>query len=153
MNSLQIEKLLARQRRCAPFFVGCLPADRLPAHVAHYPWCAVVNTDRAHESGSHWVALYVPSASSAEYFDSFGAPPNQPIGAYLRAHFKSVRHNAHPFQSVLSKACGKYAIYFLMRRCAGDSLDAIVQRLLNAQTNADRLVCAYVARLFNNNVP
>lgn len=149
MNSLEIEKVLRRQRRTAPHFRGCFPADRIPPHGEEqkYPWCAVVNTDRAHQSGTHWTAVYVPTPRTIEYFDSFAQPPNECISRALKTYTHVVQ-NRHCMQSLFSSVCGKYAIYFLMRRCGGDSFDEIVERLRTSRTPPDRLVSAYVSRLF-----
>lgn len=139
--------MLGRQPRCRRAFRGCFPADRIPGYDGDYPFGMVVNTDPAHLAGSHWTVVWVESGESAEYFDSFGQPPPSPhIDKYL-AQFARVQSNSCELQSVLSQSCGKYAIYFIMRRCAGDTFKEIVGRLRGARSLPDRLVCGYVSRL------
>ena len=40
------------------------------------PWCLILNTDLKDQPGTHWLALYAPSACSIELFDSFDYSPS-----------------------------------------------------------------------------
>lgn len=141
MNTLQIEKVLSRDPRTRSFFRGCFPADRIP-HCEFYPYCMVVNTDPSHLEGSHWTAIFVPREDTIEYYDSFGMKPNAHISDYLK-RFSQVLMNPASIQSPLSSACGRHAIYFLVRRCTGIRFEAIIQDLLTSKTTPDKRVNAF----------
>ena len=49
------------------------------------PWCLILNTDAKDKPGTHWLALYAPSARSIELFDSFGFSPSMYSLDFLRS--------------------------------------------------------------------
>ena len=52
--------------------------DKLPDLTREIrPWCLILNTDSKDQPGTHWLALYAPSARSIEQFDSFGVSPSK----------------------------------------------------------------------------
>lgn len=145
MNTLQISKILRRHPNTRQQFIGCVASDQLPVS-DRYPYCIIANTDVSSRPGQHWVAIYVPSKDVAEYFDSYGDLPNQQIGSYL-SYFPVVRRNTFPLQSLFSKACGPYCIYFLIAPCSGKTFEAIVDSL-KLHRHPDSFVTGYCKRLF-----
>lgn len=142
MDTLQIEKILRRNPCTRPFFVGCYPSDMIPT-IGEFPHCMVANTDPSHLAGTHWTAIYVPSRDVVEFYDSFGDSPNEQISRFL-AKFERVRQNSHMLQSPLSSACGRHAIYFLIRRCGGARFSDILNHFRSVKSPPDRIVDAYV---------
>ena len=112
MNTEDIDRLL--RRVCAKDFDGVFSADTLPEN----PRLLVVNTDPAHSPGRHWVCMYVDDGYG-EYFDSFGMPPTANFERYLNRHCSSSTFNRRQLQSVISRFCGHYCIYYCVLRSRG----------------------------------
>lgn len=151
MNTKEIDKILDRNSRTHPFYIGCFAADRIP-RITRYPCCMVLNTDPSALEGSHWVAVFVPSPQLVEYFDSLAdwPPVSNHIAGFLQ-RFPDIQRCPMALQSDRSGACGKHVIYFLWRRCQGWSLARICQHLQQCKSGADRLVCAFVrAQVFGD---
>ena len=74
MNSLQILRVLKGDDLARRYAVGVYPADRLPP-VQKYPSALVVNSDPDGMRGSHWLAMYFDDHKKAEFFYSYGLPP------------------------------------------------------------------------------
>ena len=57
-----------------PSFIGVFPADINPLpRIRSFPACYIMNTkDRTKRVGGHWLAFYLPNATSLEFFDSLG---------------------------------------------------------------------------------
>ena len=106
MNTQQIERFL-RQR--LPDFNGVFSIDTLPEH----PRLLVCNTDPSNEPGRHWVAICVRDGRG-EFFDSFGRAPNAIFERYLNRHCLYWIFNDRRFQSIVSRFCGHYCIYYCM---------------------------------------
>jgi hypothetical protein len=66
MFTSEITKVLERNPTTAPLFIGCFAADRIPTSIGRYPHCMVVNLDRAANRGSHWIAIFRPTAAVAK---------------------------------------------------------------------------------------
>jgi hypothetical protein len=150
MFTSEIDKILRRNTITSPFYIGCFAADQIP-NASSYPFCVVVNLDPQWADGSHWIALYVLSPSSIEYYDSLAMwpPPSLPIFNYLLS-FKNIRHNKTPVQSSHANTCGKHVIFFLFQRCSGMEMDVIIKKLRKLPS-PDRFVNEYVqAKIFNN---
>ena len=152
MNSFEIEKVLKRDHKVNRYFLGCFPANKIPQKpidVSLYPFCAVVNTDNAGEPGTHWVAIFVPNPSSIEYFDSFALPPNESINKYL-IQFKNLIASQVVLQTIQSTICGRYVIYFLSKRCRGNSFRSIEKHLSNeCKSHPNNVVSSFVYRRFD----
>src|SRR4051794_19111181 len=79
------------------------------------PASYIVNTDPRKKPGKHWIALYI-TKNRAEYFDSFGRPPNGLILKFLKRVNKEIFYNAKCVQHDESISCGVYCLYFLRKR-------------------------------------
>ncbi len=92
-----------------------------------YPCCYVLNTDPKSEPGEHWLAFYRASSTSrTEYFDSMGLPRSfygLPDGDFVEV-------NKSQLQSMDSKLCGQYCVYFLERRSFYKRPDQIIRNLV-----------------------
>jgi len=142
MNTEEIERVL--KRMCAKDFDGVFSADTLPEK----PHLLVVNTDPAHRPGRHWVCMYVENGYG-EYFDSFGRPPTANFERYLNRHCSSWTFNRRQLQSVISRFCGHYCIYYCMLRSRGIDMPKIVSSFTTDTALNDVLVHGFVCRVVN----
>jgi hypothetical protein len=150
-DSRQLNSALRHNASTRRYFLGCYPSDRIPKSNV-FPYCVIVNTDDSKSPGQHWVAMNVLSPARVEYFDSLGVWP--PSVASIHTFLNGFEHCSHittPLQSAYSGCCGKYAVYFLLRRFRdAQSFDSIVEHLRQCKTLPDRLVSAYVNRTFRD---
>ena len=151
MNTIQIDKILRRNAITKRFYIGCFASDRIPLSISTFPFCMVVNTDPSMLPGSHWIAIFCSSPSSADYFDSLGFWP--PFSFYIKkylSNFTKVSYNNIQIQQPGGHTCGKYAVFFLFMRCSGFSIENII--LILSRVNADRFVSQFIAtKAFNIN--
>ena len=99
---------------CAKDFDGVFRADTLLENLR----LLVANTDPAHSPGRHWVCMYVDDGYG-EYFDSFGMLPTANFERYLNRHCSSWTFNRRQLQSVISRFCGHYCVYYCVLRSTG----------------------------------
>ena len=138
MNTQQIERFL-RQR--LPDFNGVFSIDTLPEH----PRLLVCNTDPSNEPGRHWVAICVRDGRG-EFFDSFGRAPNAIFERYLNRHCWYWTFNDRRLQSIVSKFCGHYCIYYCVLSSIGIDMRRIVSSLTSDTGLNDVLVHGFVCR-------
>ena len=140
MNSDEIDRFLRRRLRD---FDGVFSIDTLPGN----PRLLVCNTDPRNTPGRHWIAIYVDEDGCGEFFDSFGRRPNADFERYMNRHCVSWNFNDKQLQSIVSKFCGHYCIYFCIRRSRGLDMLNIVRSFTSDTGFNDALVHAYVCRL------
>ena len=121
MNTQEIIKVLSSE----PNFVGCFARDKLPKKTKR-PAGLVINTDKAAESGSHWVAYYISGEGRSEYFDPLGEPvPRNDILKFVKRNsgnaWMNTVYNNTSFQSDDSTKCGQFCIFYLRNRLRGRS--------------------------------
>lgn len=138
MNTFEIEKTVARDKCLSKYFLGVFPSDKLPK-VSEIPCCFIANTDPSNEPGMHWVALFFDTY--VEYFDSYGLEPFEPFRKYNPEVV-----NTYCFQSIGSKVCGEYCIYYLYMRSRRIPFETIVTKL-KGRNNTDKLVKSFVDKL------
>ena len=139
MNGRQIDRILSMDTITSPFFQGVYSIDTIP--LLREKSAIVINNDESWEAGSHWLALFVDERKRLEFYDSYGKPPDF-YGHYLNnyvSHYSNVCWNSITFQSPTSNVCGHYCIYFLRRRCMGDSMYSIIHHLCQYKSNDFRL--------------
>ena len=108
-TSVQIEEFLQMKKN----FLGCFPCNQLPSFPKLLPKSMVVNTDKAGESGEHWVALFL-TKNECLYFDSFGLPIlEKSLLIYLRSHYTSAIYSNICIQEYKSDRCGLFCIGFV----------------------------------------
>lgn len=139
MNSLQIHTILSRDPASVRYFAGVFPSDKIPT-LRNFPCAFVVNTDKHHEKGSHWLAIYIQDKKTIEFFDSYGLSPEtygEDIARFVQKYSR-MRWNKTTLQSVTSNVCGHYCIFFIVKRCQGYCMKAIV-RMLSRKKNDFRM--------------
>jgi len=140
MNTQQIQRFLSPRLST---FDGVFSIDTLPVA----PHLLVCNTDPACEPGRHWVAIHVRDGRG-EFFDSFGRAPNAAFERYMNRHCFSWIFNDNQLQSVVSKFCAHYCIYYCLLRDRGVDMRKIVTSFTNDTGLNDALVHAFVCRRF-----
>ena len=126
MNGSRIDWILRRDAKCGPMFLGVFACDRLPSSIdKSRPTLLVCNTDTHDMPGEHWISIYIEDSSYAEYFDSFGGPPEAPFRTFLHRHCARWIYADRHLQSVISRFCGHYCIFYCLHRARGKNLNAI----------------------------
>lgn len=130
---------------------GVFAVDKLPKKISSKK-IFIINTDPSFLPGKHWVAVFFPSNSLPEFFDSFGKPPShyhQSIFNFLIEHnSRGFAYNSKCLQSAQSSHCGLYCLYFLHFRIRGYSFNAILERFgLNLNHN-DLIVSDFFSQKF-----
>ena len=118
MNTEEIDRILRRHVR---YFDGVFSTDTLPEK----PRLLVCNTDASDKPGQHWICMHFEDGRG-EYFDLFGQQPIANVERYLNRHCSSWTFNRRQLQSVISKFCGHYCIYYCMLRSRGIDMPKIV---------------------------
>ena len=137
MDTLQIEAILSNDFMTKDIFRGVYPIDKVPTDLKYGGY--VINTDESYKPGEHWIVMFIPNKGDAEYFDSFGQPPQQ------RLLVKDFVYNAVRLQKTLSNACGFYCVYYILMRARGMNMKEIIYNLCNS--DADYIVKNLI---FNN---
>jgi len=112
----------------------------------------VCNLDPVQCPGTHLVAIYV-DGNYSEYFDSIGRAPPDTIQNYLDRWCGGADKwifNYRQVQSVISRLCGHYCVYYCALRSNAISLREIVASLSNDTAFNDVLVHAFVCKRLNN---
>jgi len=139
MNSDEIDRFLrARLRE----FDGVFSIDNLPDN----PRLLVCNTDPSDKPGRHWIAIYVGEDGRGDFFDSFGRRPSCYFECYMNRNCLSWNFNDRQLQSIVSKFCGHYCIYFCILRSRGVDMRKIVRSFSSDTGLNDMLVHTYVCR-------
>ena len=98
--------------------------------------------------GRHWVAFYVPvnTPHHIEYWDSFGLPPAEIFTPFLgqKTYKRSTKFIQHP----ITATCGQYCIYYILKRCSGNTFDNIVSDFSENQLANDVLVNEFIEQNF-----
>jgi len=141
MNTDEIRRTL----RVLPQFDDVYSIDTLPPR----PHGLLVgNLDPAHCPGTHWVAIYV-DGNYGEHFDSIGRAPPDSIRKYLDRWCGGADKwifNDRQVQSVISRFCRHYCIYYCTLRSNAISLREIVASLSKDTAFNDVLVHAFVCK-------
>ena len=133
LNNVQLDRLADSQPTLKPYFSGTMPCDRLPRSPDKKgPVAYIVNTDREGQPGRHWLALWTCD-NECEILDSYALPletyeTTGPLQTWLNKHWKTVIQNSQSLQSLFSRSCGDYALFFLIDRSQGKSMNEFVKR-------------------------
>ena len=136
MNSDEIDRFLRARLRD---FDGVFSVDNLPKD----PRLLVCNTDPSDKAGRHWIAIYIEDGRG-DFFDSFGRRPTADFERYMNCHCVLWNFNDKQLQSIVSKFCGYYCIYFCILRSIGLDMRKIVRSFDSDTGLNDVLVHAYV---------
>lgn len=142
LSTSQIAQVLQNCCITAPYFHGVYALDMLPkTFIFPRPALVVVNTAfSGNLEGEHWVAYFLSSNNSLDYFDSYGLPPQ---GHHMSEFIKqndvtnNFTYNTTPLQSLDASTCGKYVVTYLYYRVLHYTKDQYVDLLSG---NADEKV-------------
>ena len=129
MGSIQLTLILSNDKFTRGVFHGVYPSDQLPVSVSHYPALFIANVDTSDKPGSHCVAFYFTKEQEGEFFDSCGSPPSKYSGTFttfLNNNSNQLTFNTVTLQSIYSKVCGHYCLYFALYRARQISMSTIV---------------------------
>lgn len=155
MNSVQLRRILSQDKFTKTSFLDVFPSDQLPMKIYKFPSCFVLNIDKSTEPGSHWVAFYVSSPRSTEFFDSYGNAPSFYGGPILEfaARFKNVDYNPLTLQSNVTAVCGQYCIFYLYSRSRGKTLKELLPTFVSEHITNDMRVFLFVWKYFHVRTP
>lgn len=154
MYARQINTILSHHKSTKRHFLSVFPSDLLPTKITRYPACFVCNVDPSDQPGSHWLAFYIPSADKLEFFDSYGNTPDffqGPICDFA-SRYSRIIYNPSTLQTNVTAVCGQYAIYFLICKCRGESMNKFLSRFVTDNICNDQRVYNFVAKRFRVNV-
>jgi hypothetical protein len=143
MNTSELFRHLAK--RCQGLLLGIFAADRLPRRLpTKRPLLLVCNTDPHYKPGEHWIAMFLDSDGTGEYFDSFGRAPMPIFRKFLDGNCSSWTFNDEQLQSVLSRFCGHYCVFYCLFKRLRYSLNSIINCFSNDTMLNDTIVHNFV---------
>ena len=114
LNSIQLNKILQRDKITKKIFLGVFSRDYLPKKLK-YPCCFIVNTHPSNKPGEHWLAFFYSKSGYCYFFDSYGLSPNYyGLQSYIEKTSKGYSFNSKRLQSFTSNTCGFYAFIFIL---------------------------------------
>lgn len=134
LNNVQLDHLATADAILKPYFYGTVACDRLPHRpIRKEPRGYIVNTDPHDQPGRHWLALWTHSGNICEVMDSYALPLDsymtaKPLQDWLKRQWKYVIYNEQSLQSIYSKSCGDYALFYLKDRARGQSMNEFLNR-------------------------
>ena len=138
MNTLQINRIIAKDHYAKKYYLGTVAFDQLPKYIK-YPSCLIVNNQSSNQPGQHWIAIYFEKNRKAEFFDSFGQGAKYyNLENYIRIRSKGYVNNNVQLQSNDSNFCGYYCVLFILLKSRGWTLRKILKQFKSPNSN-DRL--------------
>ena len=156
MDTVQLTIILRKDRYTRGVFQGVYPSDKLPTRVSSFPALFIANVDTSEKPGSHWVAFYFTKDQKGEFFDSYGLPPSNYTGTFspfLNNNSNDWSFNSVTLQSIVSKVCGHYCLYFALFRSRQVSMSTIVNRFSSNKSRNDFLVQRFIEKRFPFSLP
>ena len=152
MNTQEIRDFLTYNIHTRRIFREVLARDQLKnIRVPKFkPSAYVINSDPISQPGQHWTAVVFNGRGKAEYFDSYGLPPNhQQIHDFITKNAQKVYFNQRTIQNITSTKCGHFVIYFIHKKSKGTPLSQICRPFKSHHlTINDHIVTAYIRRNF-----
>ena len=143
MNTNQIERLLKNDPYTRRIFKKACAKDQLQ-HVT-YPSAYVINTHPSSKPGEHWIAVFFDNNGKGEYFDSYGLPPDMlGFAGFMNQNSTSWISNKETIQSLSSKVCGHYCVYFILFRCRGLRMHTITAHFSSNLAENDRRIASFI---------
>jgi len=99
--------------------------------------------------GSHWVAFYFTKDQKGKVFDSNGLSPTNYTGtfsSFLKNNSNGWSFNSVTLQSINSKVCGHYCLYYALFRCRNIGMSTIVHRFSKNKQRNDFLVKRFIEK-------
>ena len=120
MDTTQLIDILLRDKYAKKYFCGVLPLDHLPSKKLTHDCSFIVNSDKSHEKGMHWFAIYAPLNGYVEYFDPFGLRPiHEEIYDFIKKNSNNYIYNNQQIQHLSSNKCGLFCLFFILTRSRG----------------------------------
>lgn len=151
LNSLQLSKLLYKDKHSRKHFRGILARGKVPKAINKFPSFYILNTDYYWKKGIHWIVIGFFKDYTL-WFDSFGLSPilyNFPF--IVQQKGKLLLQNTLQLQSLNSSACGYYCVYIIYFLCREKPLSEILQHFSKSNKNwNDKYVYNFVKNLAKN---
>lgn len=150
MYGQEIDNILSTNPVTKNIYKGIYASNQIPRlRGLKYPAAYIFNTDEDFRPGQHWVAIFLKSRrAQPEYFDSYGVQPiKQSFKRFMKRLNKSYRYNKQSLQSLLSKVCGEYTVYYVFHKSKGYTLRKILSNFSNDCEQNDEIVKYFVKRL------
>ena len=134
LNNVQLDHLATADAILKPYFYATVASDRLPRRpIKKEPRGYIVNTDPHYRVGRHWLVLWTHSGNVCEVMDSYALPlesyeTTEPLQDWLKSQLKYIIYNGQALQSMYSKSCGDYALFYLKDRARGQSMNEFLRR-------------------------
>ncbi len=90
------------------------------------------------------MVLYIGRNARGEYFDSFGRPPDRLFRLYMNKYCTKWRRNERQIQSVLTRFCGHYCIFYSLYKCLDYDIKTITDSFTNDTALNDWIVHRFV---------
>src|SRR6267154_1623485 len=145
MQSTVIDNVL---RKNCSIYRGIFACDELPAvKWTSRPSVIVGNTDPASRPGQHWICMYFDEEGHGEFFDSFGMRPKLAFERYMNNFCTTWIFNRKQMQSLISRFCGHYCIWYCMMKNRKVTLNELVNVMTKDTGLNDFLVHRFACRL------
>ena len=143
MNNQEID-LLMRSCLSSENWGGIFPSDKIPFSICRRcNYGIICNTQNSKQKGEHWIAIYLPKSGIAEYFDSFGGPPNVDEFSSFLKNGEFIYHTQQ-LQSDNGITCGHHCIFFLLCRFIGIEYHNIMSFYVENLSMNDNFVFQFV---------
>ena len=150
MNTSQVKCVIQSDSILSTNVLGVFAADEIQLLTLQPSTGIIVNTDPVNKPGKHWVAFFLNQNKTLECFDSYGQSPST-YSVFLRKFiqkFQSTIINHKRAQSSDTNVCGQYCLFYMMCRCRGYDMDAIVDFFSNDYLTNDQFVYSFVQDRF-----
>ena len=107
------------------------------------PAAFIVNTETAWQEGAHWLAIFIPKAGPAEFFDSLGNSPihyDLDFQTFLLQEKPCFMYNTHRLQNFGSDLCGLFCLYFIEKRIQNISFHDILSKFSSNLLNNEQIL-------------
>ena len=129
LSSVDIFRILEDCAITRKHFVNVFAHDQLPSYnIRKRKWIIVCNASPSSSRGTHWFLLFKEN-DTIELIDSLGAnPTTYNLVPFLKSqNTDQCVYNSMRLQSLQSKVCGHYCLFFAFWRCMGYTLEDILQ--------------------------
>ena len=105
-------------------------SDMLPKILESWrPLVIVVNTDLSMQPGKHWICMFFHECGHGEFLDSFGQYPARVFERYMNKYCSVWSYNNKQLQSLISRFCGHYVIWFCVFKARKYSLTKLLRNV------------------------
>ena len=151
MDTIQLTLILRKDKFTRGVFLGVYPSEKPPESVSQYPALYIANVDTSDKPCSHWAAFYFTKEQVAEFFDSYRGPPSKysaTFTTFLNNNSNKWIFNTVTSQSIYSRVCGHYCLYFTLYCRRQISMSIIAHRFSKNIRKNDILVKRYNEKHF-----